>query len=219
MILGNGSDRAILTARGTIGDVRASDVPPALLAHARHLHVGSYFLQSALAADVPSLFRAAHAAGATTSLDPNWDPSGEWDLGFAAAAAEADVLLPNAAECRRLAGIEDVEAAARSLALPGGGRSPRTVAVKCGADGAFAVGPDGATARAGVIEVDAIDTTGAGDAFDAGFLVAWLEGRSLEASLRLGVACGSLSTRAAGGTDGQPTRDEAEAAARRVPLE
>jgi sugar/nucleoside kinase (ribokinase family) len=218
VILGNGSDRAILTARGTIGGVRADDISPALLSHARHLHVGSYFLQAALAADVPALFRAARGAGATTSIDPNWDPSGDWDLGFAAAAAEADVLLPNAAECRRLAGIDDVEAAARKLALPGDGGTARTVAVKCGADGAFAVGPDGSMARAAAIEVDALDTTGAGDAFDAGFLVAWLEGRSLEASLRLGVACGSLSTRAAGGTDGQPTRDEAEAAALRVPL-
>ena len=58
----------------------------------------------------------------------------------------------------------------------------------------------------------AIDTTGAGDAFNAGFLTAWLEGRPLTDALRLAVACGSLSTGAAGGTDGQPTRDEAEAA-------
>src|SRR5262245_10644863 len=68
VILGNGADRAILTATGTIGDVRAADVPPALLAGARHVHVGSYFLQPALAAEVPALFRAARAAGATTSL-------------------------------------------------------------------------------------------------------------------------------------------------------
>jgi sugar/nucleoside kinase (ribokinase family) len=210
VILGNGTDRAILTAMGTIGEVRATDVPPALLDRARHLHVGSYFLQRDLAADVPALFRAARAAGATTSVDPNWDPSGEWDLGFAAAAAEADVVLPNAAECRALARIDDVEAAARALAGPG----ERVVAVKCGADGALAIGPDGSPARAEAIPVPAVDTTGAGDAFDAGFLVGWLEGRPLADALRLGVACGSLSTRAAGGTDGQPTRDEAEAAAR-----
>ena len=53
--------------------------------------------------------------------------------------------------------------------------------------------------------IDAVDTTGAGDAFDAGFLAAWLEGRPLDDALRLAVACGSLSTRASGGTDGQPT--------------
>ena len=216
VILGNGSDRAILTSMGTIADVRASDVPPELIARARHVHVGSYFLQPGLAAEVPALFRAAHAAGATTSLDPNWDPSGSWDLGFAAAAAESDVLLPNAAECRALAGMDDVEAAARALAA-GGGRDGRAVAVKCGVDGAIAVAGHGSVARCGAIETDAVDTTGAGDAFDAGFLAAWLEGHVLEDALRLAVACGSLSTRAAGGTDGQPTRDEADAAVLGMP--
>ena len=131
VILGNGTDRAILTAMGTIADVRAADVPAALLARARHVHVGSYFLQPGLAAEVPALFRAARAAGATTSLDPNWDPSGAWDGGFRAAAAEADVLLPNAAECRALAGVEDLEAAALALASVDGAPR-RTVAVKDG---------------------------------------------------------------------------------------
>ena len=134
VILGNGTDRAILTAMGTIADVRAADVPAALLARARHVHVGSYFLQPGLAAEVPALFRAARAAGATTSLDPNWDPSGTWDGGFRAAAAEADVLLPNAAECRALAGVEDLEAAALALASVDG-VPRRTVAVKDGSDG------------------------------------------------------------------------------------
>ena len=216
VILGNGDDRAILTAMGTIADVRAGDVPPALLARARHVHVGSYFLQPGLAAEVPALFRAAHEAGATTSLDPNWDPSGSWDGGFAAAAAETDVLLPNAAECRALAGTDDVEAAARVLAS-GAGRPGRTVAVKRGADGAIAIGADGSVARSPALATEAVDTTGAGDAFDAGFLVAWLEGRPLVGALRLAVACGSLSTRAAGGTDGQPSRVEAEAAVLRIP--
>jgi sugar/nucleoside kinase (ribokinase family) len=206
VILGNGSDRAILTSLGTIADVRAADVPPSLLGRARHLHVGSYFVQPGLASDVPSLFRAARAAGATTSLDPNWDPSGSWDLGFAAATAEADVVLPNAVEVRALTGTDDLEAAARALA-PG-----RLVAVKDGARGAIAVDADGSVARSRALPVDAVDTTGAGDAFDAGFLVAWLEGRSLDDALRFAVACGSLSTRAAGGTEAQATREEALAA-------
>jgi sugar/nucleoside kinase (ribokinase family) len=213
VILGNGTDRAILTAIGTIADVRASDVPAALLARARHVHVGSYFLQPGLAAELPGFFRVAHTAGATTSLDPNWDPSGSWDGGYRATAAEADVLLPNAAECRALAGVEDLEAAARALGSTGGAPR-RTVAVKDGRHGGLAVGPDGAVARAAAIAADAVDTTGAGDSFNAGFLAAWLDGQPLDVALRLAVACGSLSTRAAGGTDGQPTRAEAEAAVR-----
>ena len=103
--------------------------------------------------------------------------------------------------------------AARALASTFGG-GPRTVAVKRGADGALGIGMDGVETRVAAIAVDAVDAIGAGDSFDAGFLAAWIDGQSLEAALRLGVACGSLSTRAAGGTDAQPTRAEAEAAVR-----
>ena len=215
VILGNGTDRAILTATGTIADTRAADVPPALLARARHLHVGSFYLQPALAAELPALFRAAHAAGATTSIDPNWDPAERWDGGFAAAAMVADILLPNAAEAMRLTSLDDVAEAARELARRGrGGRA--VVAVKLGPDGGLAVEPDGVVVRAAPPVVDVVDTTGAGDSFDAGFLAGILAGRSLADALALAVACGSLSTRLPGGTDAQPALAEAQAAAAAV---
>lgn len=222
VILGNGEDRAILTATGTIPDVRASDVPVSLLERARHLHVGSFFLQPSLAAELPDLFRAARSAGLTTSLDPNWDPSGGWDGGFGAAAAEADIVLPNATEAVRLTRLMDVDAAVRSLAGTageGGGTvgaggigARRTVAAKLGPDGAVGLGPGAGLVRMPALPVTPADTTGAGDSFDAGFLAAWLDGLSLVDALRFAVACGSLSTRAIGGTEGQPTRDEVEAA-------
>jgi sugar/nucleoside kinase (ribokinase family) len=205
VVLGNGTDRAILTAAGTIRDTRASDVPPSLLARARHVHVGSLFLQPGLASDLPGLFRAARAGGATTSLDPNWDPTGSWDGGLAAALAETDILLPNAGEALRLTGAADVETAARALAGDG-----RTAVVKLGADGAIAMS-GGELLRARARPVVAVDTTGAGDSFDAGFLAARLDGRPVDDALAFAVACGSLSTRAPGGTDGQATRDEVDA--------
>jgi len=87
------------------------------------------------------------------------------------------------------------------------------VAVKLGAEGALAVTVDGRTARCGPLPVEPVDSTGAGDSFDAGFLAAWLAGRALPACLAIGVACGSLSTLGVGGTAAQPTIEEAEAAA------
>ncbi len=211
VILGNGTDRAILTAPGTTAMLRASDIPPGLLARARHLHVGSWFLQGPAAPDLAVMLGAARTAGLTTSIDPNWDPSERWDGSFATAAAAVDVILPNAAEACRLTGLDDPEAAARALARPGRRGSGPTVVVKLGAGGALAATPDGTVARAAAIEVEPVDTTGAGDSFDAGFLAAWLEGRPLEACLRFGVACGSLSTLALGGTEAQPTRARVEA--------
>ena len=210
VILSAASDRAILTAPGTIPRLRVADVPDALVARARHLHAGSFFLLDAARPDLPGFFAAARAAGATTSFDCNWDPREAWDGGIRALLAETDVFLPNAAEATGITGVDDVEAAARALAALG----PRVVAVKLGAEGALAVTAEGDAARCPALAVDPVDTTGAGDSFDAGFLAGWLAGRPLGACLALGVACGSLSTRGVGGTAAQPTLAEAEAAAR-----
>jgi len=57
--------------------------------------------------------------------------------------------------------------------------------------------------------IRALDTTGAGDSFDAGFLAAWLRDEPIDRALAIANACGSLSTRAIGGVDAQPTLDEA----------
>jgi ribokinase len=199
-------DRAVLTALGALAEFRAEHVPDALLASARWVHVTSPFLQPGL--DVAAV--AARAAG-TTSLDPGWDPHERWELAWEG----FDVLLPNAQEAQRLSGEDDVEAAARLLAAQG-----PTVVVKRGADGALAVGGgadravpseagDRDVVRVAAPPVDPVDATGAGDSFDAGFLAARLAGEDLAGALALGCACGALSTRAAGGTAGQPTLAEA----------
>src|SRR6185295_10055360 len=137
--------------------------------------------------------------------DTGWDPHERWDVALDA----FDVLLPNAEEALRLAGRADgdVEAAARDLAR----RGPLVV-VKLGADGALATTGD-EVVRAAAKPVDAVETTGAGDSFDAGFLAGRLNGDDLESVLALACACGALSTRRAGGTAAQPTLEEARALA------
>jgi sugar/nucleoside kinase (ribokinase family) len=146
----------------------------------------------------------------TTSLDTNWDPSGEW-RSLDTLLRLVDVFLPNAAEAQALSGAATVEAALDNL-----GRICSTVAIKLGEKGAIAVRA-GQHARVPALAVAVVDTVGAGDSFDAGFLYGWLKGWSLEDALRLGAACGSLSTRAAGGTYAQPSLDEASRYAGRNP--
>jgi sugar/nucleoside kinase (ribokinase family) len=214
VILARPTDRAILTAPGTIADLTLDDLPPALLGRAHHVHVASLFLQPAILANLGPLVKRAHGAGASISVDPNWDPSGGWDGGLRAALPAIDVFLPNAAEARLISGAADDAAAAR--ALHGAGPRP-VVAVKRGAGGALAVDADGTLTEVAALAVEPVDTTGAGDAFDAGFLAAWLDGQPVAAALALGAACGALSTRALGGTPGQPTRAEAEAALAALP--
>jgi sugar/nucleoside kinase (ribokinase family) len=81
--------------------------------------------------------------------------------------------------------------------------------VKLGPRGAATLA-DGALLEVPAFPVEPVDTTGAGDSFDAGFLHAWLGGRPLAECLRWGSACGSLSTRGSGGTGHQPDRAEVE---------
>jgi ribokinase len=190
-------DRAILTAPGALARLRAEDVPRELLARARHVHVTSPFLQDGLR---PGL-RALAGATRSSSLDTGWDPREEWSVPLDA----FDILLPNAEEALRLAGRSDgdVEAAARDLGAD-------IVVVKLGAEGALAIA-GGETIRVAGTRVEPVDSTGAGDSFDAGFLRAHLDGASPAEALALGCACGALSTRGAGGTAAQPTLAEARA--------
>ncbi|HWQ15150.1 MAG TPA: carbohydrate kinase family protein, partial [Roseiflexaceae bacterium] len=133
VILQKPDDRAMFTHLGAIAALSPALVAPELLRQARHLHVGSYWLQAALQPGLPALFREARQRGATTSLDTNWDPSGAWS-GLDALLAETDILLPNEAEACAIAGAPQWEEALTRLAA----RVP-TVAIKRGAAGASAV--------------------------------------------------------------------------------
>jgi sugar/nucleoside kinase (ribokinase family) len=206
VVLSGERDRAIMTSPGTIASLRADLLERSTLDRARHVHVSSYYLQNALVPDLPGVFERVRGGGGTTSLDPNWDPSEQWDGGLLDLLQHTDVFLPNAMEATRMAHTSDLEGAARSLAM-----AARMVVVKNGDKGAVACTDGTVTTSAGV-PVETVDTTGAGDSFDAGFLASWLGGGPLERALAIANACGALSTRVIGGVDGQPTMAEADAA-------
>jgi sugar/nucleoside kinase (ribokinase family) len=215
VVLGRGDHRALLTATGTIDRLRAEDVPRAALAHIRHIHAGSTAIQPRLRPGLPQLFRDARGAGVTSSFDANWDPERRWD-GIAPMLASTDIFFPNQREAALITGVGDPMLAASALVAMAaeGGRdgdaAPLTVVVKLGPDGALVVRGDEAL-RLPADRVQVVDSTGAGDAFDAGFIFAFLDGRPLAECLALAVACGTLSTRAVGGVDGQATLEEAQA--------
>ena len=125
------------------------------------------FLQTALQPGLPELFRRAHTLGLTTSLDTNWDPAERW-TGVHAMLELTDVFLPNAAEAQAIAGLTDPGAAALSLA-----RHASLVAVKQGAQGALAA-KGNQLIQAAPMPAKVVDTVGAGNSFDAGFLYGYL---------------------------------------------
>ncbi len=202
VILNQGSDRAILTHSGLIAELRASDIADDLLRQSRHLHVASYFLQTKLQPDLSALFKRAHSLGLTTSLDTNYDPSEKW-TGFDELLAITNVFLPNEAEAKSLTGAENVEEAATRL-----GSKVEAVAIKLGKDGALGMSKS-RRVQVKSIPVNVMDTVGAGDSFDAGFIYGYLNNWELEKCLQLACVCGALSTQQAGGTNGQPTLEEA----------
>ena len=201
VILNRSADRAILTHLGLIPELSADDIPDDLLLQSRHIHVAGYFLQPKLQAGLPELFNRAQSFGLSTSLDTNYDPSGQW-RGFDRLLSVTNIFLPNETEAKSLTGASDVDGAAIKLASKVG-----TLAVKLGADGALGV-RDGMKVRVPSIPVEVADTVGAGDSFDAGFIYGYLQGWSLKKSLRVAAICGALSTRKVGGTTAQPTLDE-----------
>jgi len=212
--LTRGDDRAILTALGTMTSLTAADVPLPLLASARHVHVSSYFLmRRSLGPGLAGLLAAARAAGAVTSVDTNWDPAGLWrDEQLDAVLAQASLLLPNEAEAAHLSGETDPVAAARALAAGG----PAMV-VKLGARGALCA--DGARwHRVRLRPLTPVDTTGAGDCFNAGLIAGLLAGLALPEAAALGCAAGALSTRGVGGTASAPGPAEARAMAGTVTI-
>jgi sugar/nucleoside kinase (ribokinase family) len=209
IVLNKGHDRGTLTSLGTIAALRADQVPRGLLQQVGHVHVGSYYLQSALRPDLSALLSEARAAGATTSVDCNWDPAERWS-GIDQLLPVLDIFFLNEEEARRITGLTSSKKAARALVestSPVAGH-PLLVAVKQGARGALV------TAAGDILRVPAqpmkvVDTTGAGDSFNAGFIYGWATGWDAFQCLRLAVACGSLSTRKVGGVESQPELPEA----------
>jgi sugar/nucleoside kinase (ribokinase family) len=206
VILSRADDRAILTCLGTIPTLTGREVRDAVAnsRNPRHVHVGSLFLQPLLASELPAVFAECRARGLTVSLDTNDDPSGRWQ-GVGELLAHVDVLLPNRREALALAGggTSSIEDAAGLLAA----RGPLVV-VKDGPAGALACLPDGTRTRVDAQARQAVDTTGAGDTFDAAFLDGWLAGRPLRECLARAVRAGTAAVGAVGGTAGQPsTRD------------
>jgi len=201
------ADRLLLTLPGTMKVWTTADIPLARLQEARHLHVSSFFLQEGLQRGLPALFDAAHARGMTTSLDTGWDPREVWMTELLREVfARVDVFLPNESELTALGGSTDVNKAAAALLTTGVGR----VAVKQGADGATFYDRHTEVSAPG-FTVEAVDTTGAGDNFNGGFLFGTLSGWPVERCLRLGNACGALSVRVAGGIGGYASLGEVEA--------
>lgn len=194
-------DRALVSYLGTVATTTMRELSIGNLKKYGHLHLTSPFLQLGMRGEFAPLLMKAKRAGLTTSMDPGWDPRERWDL--EAIYPWLDVLLVNEVEAKALTKVGRPAEAAKKLA-----EKVLLAVVKNGARGAFASTKSGHW-KAGSYEVDSIDTTGAGDTFDAAFIDGWLQGHRVHEVLAYACAAGAISTEMAGGYDGQPTRADA----------
>lgn len=181
-------DRAFLSRRASHGrpaTLQAALATPGI----RHLHIAEY----ATLAELPGLISVAKSRGLTISLDPSWDETLLQHPAFLERCQGVDLFLPNLEEAVAISRTGDGEQALALLSC----HFP-TVVLKMAAEGAvLAAGSERLSLAAPRVEV--VDTTGAGDAFNAGFLRHWLNGEDHRSCLAAAIAAGSLSVQAAGG--------------------
>ncbi|EOD62982.1 carbohydrate kinase family protein [Amycolatopsis vancoresmycina] len=186
MVDGSGQ-RSMLADRGANQRFAPEDVTPEALEGASHLHLSGYVLLDppSRAAGLAAL-AAAREAGLTTSVDPQAAAHITDPAAFMADVRGVDLLLPNTEELVALTGSADPASAKELLGTVG------AVVVTAGLGGASWVGADGVTSVPAV-EAECLDSTGAGDAFDAGVLTGWLAGESTVDILRHGTRLGALA--------------------------
>lgn len=184
-----------------------------LLAAAGWVHTtGMCLRHSPLRESILAGLEVARRAGVPTSLDLNlrvelWGLTEEVRATVASAIALSDVVFGNGVEeLLPIAGAESVESAVQALS---DGR--RTVVARLGEAGALACAPDGTMVRVPAFRCEPVNTVGAGDAFDGGFIAATVEGRSLTEALRWGNAVAALKIQRSGGGRGLPARADLDA--------
>jgi sugar/nucleoside kinase (ribokinase family) len=195
LVLPHGIPRHILTYPGTMSTMRLGDLDIDYLKSAKHFHLSSLFLLPALEPDLPALFKELKEAGLTTSLDTNDDPGGRWGGVLPELLEYVDLLLPNEGEACRMTGKNTLDEALAQLAQ----RVP-CIAVKRGSYGSV-VRAAGETFIVNGVLVEPVDTIGAGDSFNAGFLFGRLRGWPPNQCAYAGNITGALSTLRVGGTE------------------
>lgn len=165
----------------------------------RHLHFGGLVHPD----NVKPFMEKAHPLGATVSMDCQDVPMLKESYAWHEIVNTTDIFMPNAREAMLLTGVGDVPSALHQL---GRWCDGRLVVVKDGSNGAWAI-HQGAIFHVDALPVtEVVDTTGAGDCFNAGFLHAYIvEHQPIETCLRYGNVCGGCSVQGMGGSTTAPT--------------
>lgn len=195
------SDRGLVTYPGSIPLVTPEMVTESLLREADHLHFGSYYLQDQMRSHWSTLFAQARQIGVSTSFDTGWDIRNQWDrTGIEQLLEYTNLFIPSEEEILHIYYTSHMADVITQLPHHAG-----DVIVKLGSQGSLLIDSNKQPITARSYPVMPIDTTGAGDCFNAGIIYGYLQGYRGATLLEFANACGALSTQGVGGTGALPT--------------
>lgn len=204
VLLDEAGERTFLHYPGANQALRADDVKDEFLQGARVVHVaGSFLMPGFDGEETAKVFARAKAFGVLTSLDTAWDDTGKWFATIAPVLPLVDIFISNRDEASRISGKSTLADIA-SFFLDYGAK---VVAIKMGEEGSFIMTKE-EKILAPPFKVRAIDGTGAGDAFAAGFLFGYLRGWDLYEVGRFANACGAMCVEKMGATEGVGSFEE-----------
>jgi sugar/nucleoside kinase (ribokinase family) len=208
VVLNFGEDRAMVTYPGAMTRLTVENITDSMMLQCRHLHLSSVFLQTGMKKNIADLFRRAKALGLTTSLDPQWDPQEKWDLDFNTLLQYVDIFIPNEAELQAITKIQELNLAVKALPFE------NTLVVKCGSEGAYLWDSSELFFQPSFRNTKVVDSIGAGDSFDAGFIHCFLQGKPLKKCLEFAALTGAINTTREGGTGAFESLDSVKTIAR-----
>lgn len=198
----NEKDRSFLTYRGTNDEINLDYVALDNVNNSRHIHLTGYLGTKNHNQYLSLLKKIKKLKDTTVSFDVGWDDSGEWYEGIYQLFPYIDVLFMNETEAihygRKATALEAITDFSKYCSI---------VVAKLGKSGSIAI-MDGNVYESKPYQVTAVDTTGAGDSFNAGFIYGFLKGKTITDSLKCGNGCGALSVTAFGGNTGFPKEEE-----------
>ncbi|WP_335966553.1 carbohydrate kinase family protein [Galbibacter sp. PAP.153] len=195
VVMNYGQDRANITYCGAMEMLQIQDIPWDDLHQFKHFHLSNFFIQKGIRKDITAIFKKAKACGLSTSLDLQWDPENKWDFNYKECLPHVDVFMPNEAELLALTKTTTVNNGIEEI-MP----YANTIVIKMGDKGSMAF-HNGETYQAlPYANPNYVDSIGAGDSFNAGFIKKYIEKQPIETCLKFGNLTGALNTTAAGGT-------------------
>ncbi|AGK98480.1 carbohydrate kinase family protein [Clostridium pasteurianum] len=194
--LTNSKNRTFITYKGSNGKLDFNKINGNYLKQAKHVHLTGYCKETH--DSFIKIVKMAKENNLTASLDVGWDDTGEWDSRIFNIISLVDIFLPNETEALHYCRCSKVEDALDKLTYYG-----NLVVIKLGSSGSIAK-VNNKLYRKQAYKVDTVDTTGAGDSFNAGFIYSYLNNYGIEQCLSIANACGALSTTGFGGNTSFP---------------